>query len=191
MLLLLISFIWAPFTENPSTTYKLSSNSKITITGTSTLHIWEMKAETIQGTAAIDVLENEVLSIKGIDLQVPVESLRGGRSGMDHNASKALKAEQFPFITFELKGFKIIEHRNGASAMEITGYLTIAGKRRTERIVVDYSTDARGQLCIKGLKNLKMTDYGIRPPEVMFGTVKTSEDITLTFDLSLHQTRIL
>ncbi len=36
-----------------------------------------------------------------------------------------------------------------------------------------------------------MTDYGVTPPEVMFGTVKTGDDITISFDLYLGQTNIL
>ena len=187
VLIMLISLVWLPFINTPQNHYSFSKDSKISIAGTSTLHDWTMDTRTVKGEADIDVSENEILSIKEIKVEIPLESLKSGNSKMDKNAHEALKSGQHKNIYFQLKGFENIRLINGKSALEVNGNLTIAGKTRTEKIMVNYRTDKNGNLSVNGSKAIKMTDYGVTPPEVMFGTVKTGNEITITFELNLAQ----
>ena len=185
ILLALIALFWVPLTESPKTEYKLAENSKISVSGTSTLHDWVMDSKRVKGEASIEVSDNQIMDIRSIKVVVPVESLKSGKSGMDNNAYDALKSKKYPNIVFTLTGFDKISQSNGSSKVEVTGNLTIAGKTRQEKILVAYQTDAKGNLKCKGAKQIRMTDYGVTPPEVMFGTVKTGNEITIGFDLDL------
>lgn len=191
ILLMLITLVWLPFTNTPQNKYQFLTNSKISIAGTSTVHDWTMNSDKVIGEADIEVSGNQVLSISEVKLEILVESLKSGKSAMDKNAYEALKSEKHPKISFKLKGFEPIAATGGTSVLEISGHLTIAGKTRPETILVKYKTDKAGNLLITGSKELKMTDYGVTPPEVMFGTVKTGNDITITFNLHLQQTQSL
>jgi hypothetical protein len=42
----------------------------------------------------------------------------------------------------------------------------------------------------KGSKKIKMTDFNVEPPSFMFGSVKTGDEITVTFDVTLAQIKI-
>jgi hypothetical protein len=44
-----------------------------------------------------------------------------------------------------------------------------------------------GTVTLKGTKLLKMTDYGVKPPSLMFGTMKVADAVTVSFDLVLNQ----
>ena len=191
VLLMLIALVWLPFTNTPQTKYQFLTNSKISIAGTSTLHDWTMDSDKVTGEADIEVSGNQILSISDVKLEIPVESLKSGKSAMDKNAYEALKSGKHPKISFKLKGFEPIAATGGTSVLEVNGHLTIAGKTRPETILVKYRTDKAGNLLITGSKELKMTDYGVTPPEVMFGSVKTGNDITITFNLHLQQAQSL
>lgn len=183
VLIMLIALVWLPFT-NSQNQYIISENSTVTISGTSTLHDWTMDTRAVKGTAEIEMTGSEITAIKEVILEIPAESLKSGKSAMDKNAYDALKTKKNPKIFFKLKGFNQASV-DGRSAVEVTGDITIAGKTRTEKILVAYKTDSKGNLSVSGSKAIKMTDYGVTPPEVMFGTVKTGDDLTIKFDIAL------
>lgn len=183
LLIMLIALVWLPI-ANPQNEYIISENSTVTIAGTSTLHDWTMDTRSVNGTAVIEMTGNEITAIKDVVLEIPAESLKSGKSAMDKNAYEALNTKKNPKIFFKLKGFDQA-YVNGKSAVEVTGDITIAGKTRTEKILVAYKTDSKGNLSVSGSKDIKMTDYGVTPPEVMFGTVKTGNDLTIKFDIAL------
>lgn len=91
ILIMLIALVWLPFTNTPQNKYQFSANSKVTVAGTSTLHDWTMDTESVKGEADIEVSDNKILSIKEIKAEIPVESLKSGKSAMDKNAYEALK----------------------------------------------------------------------------------------------------
>jgi hypothetical protein len=47
-----------------------------------------------------------------------------------------------------------------------------------------------GQLAFEGSQTIKMTDYGITPPTALFGTLKTGDEITITFKTNFTSTNI-
>jgi hypothetical protein len=39
----------------------------------------------------------------------------------------------------------------------------------------------------KGSKQFKMTEYGVKPPTLMLGTMKVGDPVTVSFDLALSE----
>lgn len=187
ILFLLIALVWLPFTNTTQQKYLFKNNSKVTVAGTSTLHDWTMVSQSMKGEADMNLSGNEILSIGEVKVEIPVESLKSGKSKMDKNAYEALKSDKHPTLTFQLKDFEPISVNSGFSMMEVEGHLTIAGKTKSEKILVKYRTDSQGNLIVSGSKDIKMTDYKVTPPEVMFGTVTTGDAITISFELHLAQ----
>lgn len=185
LIIMLIALVWLPFVNGPQNKFQISDNSTITIAGTSTLHDWTMDSKTVKGTADIELTGGEITAMNEVVLEIPVESLKSGKGAMDKNAYEAMNTKKYPTILFKAKGFDKAAITNGKSTMEVTGDLTIAGKTRTEKILVEYKTDNKGNLVVSGSKAIKMTDYGVTPPEVMFGTVKTGNDLNITFNIAL------
>lgn len=163
----------------------LSLGQELQVYGTSTLHDWSMATTSVKGVANIEVAESQIVSIKGISVEIQAESLKSGKNSMDKNAYEALKSKKHPTIYFHFNGPNEITLIDGKAALELNGDLTIAGKTRTENVLVEYRTDKAGNLNVKGSKKVRMTDYGITPPEVMFGTVKTGNDIIVRFNFNL------
>lgn len=165
--LFLASITLAGFSQG---TYMLSSESSLTIDGTSTLHDWTVTANTIDGK-----LVAEGNAPKEIDFEVLVADIKSERGAtMDKKTHNALKIEDHPKVTFKFKEVK------GSSL--VMGTLNIAGYEKEVEIETEM-TNANGQIKIKGEKPIKLQDYDMEPPSAMFGQIVVGDDVVVKFDL--------
>jgi len=152
------------------------ANSSLTVFGTSSLHDWEIEAEEFNSNADLAVTDNGV-QIKSLSFTVPVKGLKSGKSAMDDNTYKALKAKDHPTIKYQLK-----EATPSGDKTQTKGMLTIAGVTKTVDMVVETKTNNGVQF--SGSITFNMTDYGVEPPTALFGTIKTGDEITVKFKVN-------
>lgn len=161
------------------------SSINLKVNGTSTFHDWEMKAT--NGTCTADLTfsdKGQLTGIPALSYTVAAESLKSDHSGMDANAYKTLKTKKNPNITYKQTSATI----GADGTIKAQGQLTIAGVTKTVDLT-GKSTAANGgkTVVIKGTEALKMTDFSMDPPSFMMGAMKTGNDVTITFELTLHQ----
>jgi polyisoprenoid-binding protein YceI len=65
--------------------------------------------------------------------------------------------------------------------------LTIAGKTLDTDLQATLKKNADNTLNVRGDKKISMKEYGMEPPSFMMGTIKTGNDLTLSFDLNLSK----
>jgi polyisoprenoid-binding protein YceI len=160
--------------------YRQAGISTITIAGTSTMHDWTMTSQEAILNAGLEVNPEGVLTkINSVSVTIPAESLKSGKSAMDKNAYNSLKTDKHRQITFQLTGAKLTNQN-----ILCTGNLTIAGTTKPIEMEVTYDERSQG-FNFKGSKKIKMTDYGVEPPTFMFGSIKTGNEITVMFDVTL------
>ena len=54
----------------------------------------------------------------------------------------------------------------------------------TQPVSIDATVASEsGQLRVRGSKAIRMTDYGVRPPSLMMGTMKVKPAVTIGFDV--------
>jgi len=157
-----------------------SENSKLLITGTSSIHDWEMEAHTFSCETTLKLNEEKVTGIGAIDLMVKVKDLESGKRIMDNKAHDALNEKQNPQIRFKLDSADPVTI-SGDKA-KLAGTLEVAGKTREVEVTCDFSTVNNTTFSVQGEVPLKMTDFGIEPPTAMFGTVQTGDEILVNFD---------
>lgn len=164
-----------------SQTFNLNNQaSKLTISGTSSLHDWDMDAEQQKGQITLDVAAE--LKINKLTFEVTSESLKSGKGGMDKNAYKALNTKQHKTINFLLTDVKDVKSTgNNNYKVEMAGNLTIAGVTKKQNITFDIQV-ASNKVTVKGEKAFKMTDFGIDPPKALLGTITTGDEITIKFN---------
>jgi polyisoprenoid-binding protein YceI len=109
-----------------------------------------------------------------------VSGLKSARAGLDKNLRKALKAEEFPAITFTLSSYKA-----GKDEVTATGELFIAGAKKTVELTGALKMEG-GRLLVDGEKPLLMSEYGIKPPSLMLGAVKVADRIVVKFHLNIE-----
>ena len=194
--ILLLSFLFAFQSDRHtdlSDSVRIGPESSITVKGSSTLHDWDAVSTSIQLRAQVPqgwFRSDRAWSaeeLKGIEANVPVESLESGRNKMNRDLRKALRSEQHPEISFRSLGADQISFNEDSSRFEfrINGSLSIAGEQRD--IPFTCTMDSREDQRIHTLceTEINMTDFGVQPPTAFFGVLKTDERVTVTVDLTL------
>jgi polyisoprenoid-binding protein YceI len=170
----------------------VSPGGSLWIEGDSTLHKWTSTATAVAMTFTLADGAPATLSaaikaskIKGLEVRIPVAGLKSGESGLDKNLRNAMSAEKFPYVDFRLGAYEI---KTGASDGVLTataaGELTIAGQTKPVSLDVEFRLGPDGA-AVKGGCSLNMSDYGIKPPTLMLGTIKVRDPVTIRFDLLL------
>jgi polyisoprenoid-binding protein YceI len=102
---------------------------------------------------------------------------------MNEHMKKALKVSDNPTIEFHVTSYDVARQTDGITGT-ITGTLELGGVTKT--ISVDaIGKPQDGMLHVTGSYPLKMTDYGLKPPSLMFGRIKVAESVKVNFDLLL------
>lgn len=154
---------------------------KVTIAGTSTLHDWESEATKLEASGSLELTGSQLESINSLKVTIPAKGIVSPKGRvMDNKTYDALKADKNPNITFRLEKATV----NG-SKIQATGKLTIAGKTQTVNLNATSKTDSAGNITFSGSKPIKLADYDMEPPTALMGTIKTGEEVTVKYELTL------
>jgi hypothetical protein len=159
----------------------LGKDSRLWIEGTSTVRSYKCTASKLDVAAFGEPSAAPAEIVKSASLVVPVAQLDCGNKTMNEHMRKALKAEQNPQISWKMTSYDV----QGAS-VTVDGKLTIAGKENAIQLKGTGTAD-NGVIRFKGSKQFKMTEYGVKPPTLMLGTMKVGDPVTVSFDLVLSE----
>jgi polyisoprenoid-binding protein YceI len=165
--------------------YKIAESKDVNmkLSGTSTLHNWTMNAQTFGGEAQFILRERQISSLKALSFSLDVADLKSGESGLDKNAYKALKTDNFKSISYKLSSAIISPDKGNKFLIKTRGSLTIAGVTKEIAMDVYGAVNADETVTCTGSEKLNMTDYQVKPPKFMLGAMKTGDMITLDFTL--------
>lgn len=170
----------------------VAPGSKLWIDGTSNLHGWTCKAESLDAAIEVDraavqhFAASAPKSVKRVEVKVPVKSLKCGHGAMDNNLYKALNADASPDVSYILASFDAVPgEANDSFTVKTVGTLTVAGKENKLEMDVVATRLPDGTLKAVGTVPIKMTDYGIKPPTALFGRLKTGDDVKVNFELTI------
>lgn len=165
------------------------------IFGDSTLHKWDSTATAVSMTLTLKdgapaglAAAVKASAVKGMEVVIPVASLKSGENGLDKNMRKTLSANKFPNILYKLTKYELGKAEAGVVPAKTTGELTIAGQTKMVSIDVEFRPGPDG-VSVKGSYALNMSDYGIKPPTLMLGTIKVRDPVTVRFDLLVSTDR--
>ena len=154
------------------------------VSGSSTLHDWDMKSAKGNCTVLFNFNKaGELTGLSTLKFVTPVEGLKSGHSGMDRNAYNALKADKNPTIVFIITSGTI----EADSTIKCNGKLTIAGLTKDADLMASYKINADKSVTVSGIKKISMSDFNITAPSFMMGAIKTGNEITFKFDLTLSK----
>src|SRR5690348_10580438 len=162
--------------------------SKLWVKGGSNLHEWSCKASSMDAQVEADeaILKTAPTPalLKKVQIKVPVRELKCGSGKMESNLYKALKADDVPQISYILGTFDVVPTDIADSVtLKTVGALTIAGTEKSVNMTVTTKRLADGTLRATGELPLLMTDFGVKPPTALLGTLRTKNEVTVKFEL--------
>lgn len=168
---------------------KVQPQTVFYVDGTSTLHNWSCTDKGASGTIAVatDLLQDPKTGIEfnSGNIVIPVDQLDSGEKGMNRKIYGALKLKKYPTINYELTSARVAAVSDTAFTLQTTGKLTIAGTTKTIDLLASGKKQADGSLIFTGNKQLKMTDFNVKPPTAMLGAIRSGDEITIRYNLVL------
>ena len=170
--------------------YQATPGSTVKLDGTSTVHDWTVEGKIIGGFVEFESEEaldpaKTASDVKAkVEVNIPVSSLQSGKKLMNEIMHDALKIKDHKAITYTLKEIKPQARKAGDPLkFDTKGDLTVAGVKKEIDMVVTLVPEGN-KLKATGSKQLKMTDFGIKPPApaVGLGLIKTADEVTVTFE---------
>ena len=163
-----------------------SEDLTVKVKGTSSLHDWEIKSSKGKVEAVLVLGPNyKITGVSGLRFTVESESLKSGHNMMDNNTYKALKTNTHENISFVLSSSNITQIDANTYLLKCVGNMTIAGTTRETDLVAQCKLNPDGTFTCSGSKKIKMTDFNIKPPTAIMGTVKTGNDISIDYNLKI------
>jgi polyisoprenoid-binding protein YceI len=123
-------------------------------------------------------------AVTSASIAVPATQLDCGNGTMNEHMRKALKVKEHPTIEFRIASYTLTKVADGMQAV-LTGTLTLGGVARPVTIQALGKDEGDGTLRVTGTHEIRMTEYGLKPPTLMLGTLKVNERVTVGFDLLL------
>ena len=177
----------------PGPRIDLASGSRLTLKGKSTMHDYastatrldlsvEIADELPAGPSTLSRLSVPG-AVKSIVLTIPVAAMKSEKDGLDKNMRKALKADANPNIVLRLHAATPV----AGPTFRAEGELEVAGVRQPVEVLVRASETPEG-IVLEGNKALRMSEYGIKPPSMFLGTLKTDDRVEIEWRLVLTST---
>lgn len=169
----------------------LAPGSRLWVDGGSTVRSWTCGTERFDGTVAYTPsatslrIEELQGAVRTVDLRIPIAGLDCGNGQMDGHMRDALQMEDHPDIRFRMGGYAVTPVQAGAR-VDMRGDLTIAGRTLARSVPATVTRLENGNLRVQGSVPLDMTEFGVRPPRLMFGTLRVHDDVVVNFDLILE-----
>jgi polyisoprenoid-binding protein YceI len=155
-----------------------ATKSTFSVSGTSTMHDWTMKSALGSGTANLTVTNSKLEKITSLTVSLASESIKSEKTSMDKVAYKTLKTDTFKTIKYVLKSAT----KANETTWNLVGTYTIAGVSKEVKTQAKV-TVTNGVIALEGSNKITFTQFGMKSPTAMLGTIKTGEDLTVKFNI--------
>lgn len=171
------------------TKYESRPGSKVTIDGDSTMHKWSVQSQVIAGIMELGFdPQNPPAPGKvqaKVETSIPVRTLKSGKTPMNDVMHETLKIQTAPRIEYRLTELTLKEAPKSPTApllFDSKGQLAVAGVTNQVTMPITMERLEGNKLKSSGSVNLKMTQFGMKPPSPKFLPISTSDDVKVTFE---------
>lgn len=162
----------------------LQPGSTITVSGTSNVHDWEMTTTSPSSFAEFKMQpDGKPETLQSLNFKLKKNSLKSDKSGLDKRALEALRASKNPEISFQSVAPAQVKQNGEKMLITTRGNLSIAGVTKVVDVNAECTNGNGSTLVCKGETKLKMTDFDVTPPTMMLGTLKTGDEVTISYTI--------
>lgn len=185
LVVLLAIFLYHPLHAQSKLTVK---SIKATIQGSSTLHDWESQITQITCLGDFQSENSLLKTIADISVKIPVAGIKSSEGKMmDNKTYEAFKSDEHPYITYTASHAQIATDAARNTTIKVLGSLTMAGTTKPITVEAKGKSLPNGDMEISIARKLKMTEFNMKPPTAMMGTIKVGDEVTVVVSLVLAQ----
>lgn len=198
ILLLFFVFVFAsaqhwPGINPQEAVYRILDNSKLTIHGTSNVN--KFACECTQKFPEGKVIAQATatpgyVDVKNAVLKISAKSLDCKRKEINKDMLKTLKAEKHPEIQIKLIQLQFptdIKKVKTGSAALLTAFvdITMGGVTKRTALKLNARKQSSSQFNINGEHTLSLGDFGLKPPDILWGMIRINDAMQLIIDLKM------
>ncbi len=183
-------------TRAETVTYSAKTGSLLKISGTSSVHDWEVKTLLIGGRMVwdssfpLDPSKAELPKLTTtpkVSVIVPVRNIESGKQRMNEVMHGAMNAQKHKFARYNLKEIKVIDKKRKAGdpiVFNTKGTLNINGKSAPVSMQISIAKREGDKLKVSGKTKLRMSQFGITPPapKIALGLITTGDEVSVEFE---------
>ena len=102
------------------------------------------------------------------------------RKVQEYAVKDMLAADRYPRITFRSTAVNKID----ANRYQALGMLTIRETSKPVSLLVSLRVDSSGSPAIDGMSVIRLTDFGLKPPTAVLGTIGTKNEMSFRFSIA-------
>ncbi len=132
----------------------------------------------------------DIFIFEDATIKIPLRDLDCGGKAINKDFLKTLRADEFPFISIELK--KAIRQDNdtpvnvdNSMLFMVTAEITITDKSKVVSIPICIFQHDAYSYRVTGSVHIQLSDFGIQPPKVFLGLISVKNDIDIQADLEV------
>lgn len=177
---LMFAFIMAGTLINAQTLTIKSST--MTIDGeTNVNHDFTTKVTQLSGK--MTVVNNRLQSLT---VEIPVRSIISGEKLMDKKTHETFDPSKNPTINFTMMELNSLRVEDDHLAVTVTGNLYMGGETKKVTLKATGKEVSPGVYTFQGTQPIKMSDFGMKAPTAMLGTMKTKDQVTVNYEVTFE-----
>jgi len=118
----------------------------------------------------------DITSIRG-KISIGAKSLVSDNTSRDKSMYETLKVDSFKTISYTIQSIKMLKGR-----YQLIGTLNFAGKTKPLSVMADISKSGKN-INLSSNFSIKLTNYGLKPPKMLFLSVRNQVDISVKLKL--------
>ena len=183
-------------TRAETVTYSAKTGSLLKISGTSSVHDWEVKTLLIGGRMVwdssfpLDPSKAELPKLTTtpkVSVIVPVRNIESGKQRMNEVMHGALNAQKHKYARYSLNEMKLAETKRKVGdplVFDTKGTLSVNGKTAPVSMQISITKAEGDKLKVSGKTKLKMSQFGVVPPapKIALGLITTGDEVSVEFN---------
>lgn len=197
-ILLLFLFLFAssqqwPGLSQQEAVYRILDNSKLTIHGTSNVN--KFACDCTQKFPEGKVIAQATgtpgfVDVRNAVLKISAKSLDCKRKEINKDMLKTLKAEKYPDILIKLIQLQFpsdIQKVKIGNVAALTAFvdITMGGVTKRTPLKLHAKKQSESQFIINGEHTLSLGDFGLKPPDILWGMIRINDAMQLMIDLKM------
>jgi polyisoprenoid-binding protein YceI len=136
-----------------------------------------------QMTGTMTVTDNLPQSLT---VEIPVRSLNNGNRVMDNKTHDAFDPSKNPTIHFTMTEMNSLQVEDDQLVVTVTGNLSMGGETKKVTLKATGKEVSPGVYTFQGTQPIKMSDFGMKAPTAMMGTLKVKDDVTVNYRVTFE-----
>lgn len=123
---------------------------------------------------------------QSLTVEIPVKSIINGERLMDKKTHEAFNEPKNPSIIFVMTEVNSIQVTDNDIAVTVTGNLSMGGAMKPVTIKANGKEVNPGTYTLTGAMPIKMSDFNMKAPTAMLGTMKTKDEVVVNYQVTFE-----